>query len=80
MKIQTALYRKDDIMRLHVSRKEGGRRFDNIQDSVYVLIRQFENNIKSHHKPNKRILGRKDLDMVQKRNHKRERGYLLIAI
>ena len=41
-----ALYPRDDVERVYVSRKEKGRELDSIEDSVNVPIR-LEDNIKS---------------------------------
>ena len=45
MTMLKALHSRDDINRLHVSRKEEGRRLTNIQDSVNASIQRFENYI-----------------------------------
>ena len=41
-----ALHRSNDVDRLYVSRKEGGRGIDCIQDSVDASIQRREDNIK----------------------------------
>ena len=46
MTMHKALYPSDDIDRLYVSRKEGGRGLASIQDNVDTSIRRFEDNIK----------------------------------
>ena len=47
-----ALHSRDDIDRLYVSRKEGGRGHAGIQNSVDTSIRRFEDNSKkSKEKP-----------------------------
>ena len=40
-----ALHPRDDIDRLYVSRKEGGRGFASIKDSFNISIRRFEDDI-----------------------------------
>ena len=46
MTMHKALRPRDDIERLYVSRKEGGRRYASIQDSVDVSIRELDDYIK----------------------------------
>ena len=41
----TAFHPRNDKDRLYVTRKEGGRRFDNIKDSLDAWIRWLKNNI-----------------------------------
>ena len=43
-----ALHHRDDIDRLYVSRKEGGRELTNIDDSVDTSIKRFEDNMKNN--------------------------------
>ena len=43
-----ALYPRDDIDRLYVSRKEGGSGLASIEDSVDASIQQLENYIQKH--------------------------------
>ena len=45
--IHKALHRRDNVDRLHISRKEGERRLVNIQDSVDTSIQQLEDYKKS---------------------------------
>ena len=42
MIMHTALDPRDDVDRLYVPRKEGGRGFANIEDSVHVSIQRLE--------------------------------------
>ena len=46
MTMHKALYPSDDIDRLYVSRKEGGRRLTSTEDSVDASIRELEGCIK----------------------------------
>ena len=46
IKMNNALYQRDDINRLHVSRKERGKGLANIEDSMDALILEFEAYIK----------------------------------
>ena len=46
--IHKALHPRDDVDRLYVSRKEGGRRLASIENSIDALIQQLENNIEKH--------------------------------
>ena len=46
MTLCKVLHPRDDTDRLYVSRKEGGRGFANIEDSVDVSIRGLDDNIK----------------------------------
>ena len=46
MMIHKILHPGDDVHRPHESRKEGGRRLDNIQDSIDASIQRLENYIK----------------------------------
>ena len=46
MTMHKALHPRDDIDRLYVSRKESGRRFVSIEDSVDSSIRRLEDCIK----------------------------------
>ena len=48
MTMHKTLHPWDDIDRLYVSRKEGGRRLASIKDSVYALIQRLEDNIEKH--------------------------------
>ena len=43
-----ALHPRDDVDRLYVSRKEGGRELASIEDSVDPSIQRFEDNIQKH--------------------------------
>ena len=45
MTMHKALQPRDDVDRLHVSRKEGGRGLASIEDSVDALIQQLEDYI-----------------------------------
>ena len=47
MKIHKTLHPQNDIGRLYVSRKEGGREVANTEDSVDTSIRQLEDYIKN---------------------------------
>ena len=42
------LHPRDDVDRLYVSRKEGGRGLASIEDSVDTSIQRLENNIEKH--------------------------------
>ena len=44
-----ALYPRDDVDRLYVSRKEGGRRLASMEDRVDALIRRLEDYIEKKH-------------------------------
>ena len=48
MKMHKALHLRDDVDRLYVSRKEGGRGLASIEDSVDALIQQLEDYIEKH--------------------------------
>ena len=48
MTIHKALHPRDDVDRLHVSRKEEGRRLASIKDSVDASLRRPEDYIKKH--------------------------------
>ena len=48
-----SLHPRDEIDRLYVSRKEGGRELVNIEDSIDVLIRQLEDYKKKKEKEKK---------------------------
>ena len=48
MTIHKALHPRDDIDRLYVSRKEGGRGLASIEDSFDALIQQLEDYIGKH--------------------------------
>ena len=43
-----ALYSRDNVDRLYVSRKEGGRRLTSIEDSVDASIRRLDDYIEKH--------------------------------
>ena len=43
-----ALHPRDDVDRLYVSRKEGGRGLASIEDSVDAMIQQLEDYIEKH--------------------------------
>ena len=43
-----ALHARDDVDRLYVQRKEGGRGLASIEDSVDTLIQLLEDNIEKH--------------------------------
>ena len=43
-----ALHPREDVDRLYVSRKEGGRGLTSIEDSVDTSIHQLENSIQKH--------------------------------
>ena len=53
MMVHKALYARDFINRLNVSRKEGGRGLANIENSVDASIRGLEDHIKSAKKKDK---------------------------
>ena len=48
MTMHKALHPRDDVDRLYVSRKEGGRGFARIEDSVDTSIQQLEDYIEKH--------------------------------
>ena len=48
MTMYKALHPRDDIERLHVSRREGGRGLASIEDSVDSSIRRLEDFIEKH--------------------------------
>ena len=48
MTMHKALHPRDDRDRLYVSRKEGGRGFASIEDSVDTLIQRLEDYIEKH--------------------------------
>ena len=48
MTMHKALHPREDVDRLHVSRKEGGRGFTSIQERVDISIRQLEDNIEKN--------------------------------
>ena len=48
MKMHKALHPRDDVDRLYVSRKEGGRVLASIEDSVDASIQQLEDYIEKH--------------------------------
>ena len=48
MTMQKALHPRDDVDRLYVSRKEGGRRLDSIEDTVDASIQRLEDYIEKH--------------------------------
>ena len=48
MTMHKALYPRDDVNRLYVSRKEGGRGLASIEDSVDVSIQRLEDYIEKH--------------------------------
>ena len=48
MTMHKALHPRDDVDRLYVSRKEGGRGLASIEDSVDALIQQLEDYIQKH--------------------------------
>ena len=48
MTIRKALHPRDDVDRLYVSRKEGGRGLASIEDNVDASIRRLENYIEKH--------------------------------
>ena len=48
MTMHKALHPRDDVDRLYVSRKEGGRGFVSIEDSVDASIQRLEENIEKH--------------------------------
>ena len=48
MTMHKALYPRDDVDRLYVSRKEGGRGLTSIEDSVDVSIQRLEDYIEKH--------------------------------
>ena len=49
MTMHKALHPRDDVDRLYVSRKEGGRDLAGIEDSVEESILQLENYIQKHY-------------------------------
>ena len=48
MTMHKALHPRDDVDRLYVSRKEGGRRLASIEDSVDASIERLEDYIEKH--------------------------------
>ena len=48
MTMYKALHNGDDVDRLYVSRKEGGRGLARIEDSIDTLIQQLEDYIEKH--------------------------------
>ena len=48
MTMHKALHPRDDVDRLYVSRKEGGRGLASIEDSVDESIQRLEDNIEKH--------------------------------
>ena len=48
MTMHKALHARDDVHRLHVLRKEGGRELGSIEDSVDASIQRLEDYIKKH--------------------------------
>ena len=48
MTMPKALHPRDDVDRLHVSRKEGGRGLASIEDSVDVAIQRLEDYTEKH--------------------------------
>ena len=48
MTMHKALHHRDDVYRLYVSRKEGGRGLASIEDSVNTSIQRFEVYIGKH--------------------------------
>ena len=48
MTMHKALHRRDDVDRLYVSRKEGGRGLTSIEDSADALIQRLEDYIQKH--------------------------------
>ena len=48
MTLRKALRPRDNVDRLYVSRKEGGRGIANIEDSVNTSIQQLEDYIEKH--------------------------------
>ena len=48
MTMQKALHPRDDVERLYVSRKEGGRGLTSIEDSVDASIQRLEDYIEKH--------------------------------
>ena len=48
MTMHKALHPRDDVDRLYVSRKEGGRGLASIEDSIDASIHRFEDYIEKH--------------------------------
>ena len=48
MTMHKALHPRDDVDRLYVSRKEGGRRLASIEDTVDTSIQRLEDYIEKH--------------------------------
>ena len=48
MTMHKALHPRDDVNRLYVLRKEGGRGLARIEDSVDASIQRLEDNIEKH--------------------------------
>ena len=48
MTMHKALHPRDDVDRLYVSRKEGGRGLVSIEDTVDASIQRLEDNIEKH--------------------------------
>ena len=50
MAMHKALHPRDDVDRLYVSRREGGRRLASIEDSFYTSIQRLEDYTQKHDK------------------------------
>ena len=48
MTMHKALHHRDDVDRLYVSRKEGGRELSSVEDSVDASIQRLEDYIEKH--------------------------------
>ena len=48
MTMHKALHPRDDVDRLYVSRKEGGRGLASIKDTVDALLQRLKDNIEKH--------------------------------
>ena len=48
MAMHKALHPRDDVDRLYISRKEGGRGLARIEDNIDALIRRLEDYIEKH--------------------------------
>ena len=48
MTMHKALHPRDDVAKLYVSRKEGGRGLDSIEDTVDASIQRLEDYIEKH--------------------------------
>ena len=61
MTMHKALHPRDDVIRLYVSRKEGGRGLASIEDSVDVSIQWVEEYIEKHSNSSERLSAKTDV-------------------